>query len=262
MIRSLHTASTGMEAQQLELDVIANNLANVNTTGFKRSRAEFQDLFYQEIRAARRGDDASQQGSPSPLEVGQGTRPIATQKMFAPGNLVQTQNQLDLAIEGQGFFRIAMPDGEVAYTRSGMFQLDADGQLITSEGRPLDPPIDIPPDSLSVTIEPDGTVKVTQPGDAGTIEAGRIELAMFVNPGGLKSMGHNLYMETEGSGEPIDGVPGSDGFGQLAQGSLESSNVQVVEEMIGLIAAQRAYEINSKVIRASDEMLRETASLR
>lgn len=262
MIRSLHSAASGMEAQQLHIDVIANNLANVNTTGFKKSRAEFQDLFYQEVRAARRSEDSLAQGSPLPLEIGQGTRPIATQKIFTGGDLLQTQNQLDLAIEGSGFFRVGMADGTVAYTRAGAFKLDADGRIVNIEGRPLDPPLSVPPDTTAITVEQDGTVKAQQPGDVEPLEIGRIELTQFINPAGLKSLGHSLYQATAAAGEPLDGVPGDLGLGIISQGSLEGSNVVVVEEMIELIAAQRAYEINSRVIRASDEMLQTTTQLR
>ena len=262
MIRSLHTAASGMEAQQLAIDVIANNLANVNTMGFKKSRAEFQDLFYQEVRAASRSDDARAQGSPAPLEVGQGVRPVATQRMQRTGDLVDTQNPLDLAIEGHGFFRLRTEDGLFAYTRAGTFKTNSDGQVVSSEGRPLDPPLFLPPDTVSVTIERDGTVKALQPGDTDPIEVGRVELTQFVNPGGLKSLGHGLFRETEATGRPIDGLPSEEGFGQIAQGMLESSNVQVVEEMIDLIAAQRAYEINSRVVSAADQMLQQTANMR
>ena len=262
MIRSLNTAASGMEAQEFEIDVIANNLANVNTTGFKRSRAEFQDLFYQEIRAARGGEEGKEQGSPAPLEVGQGTRAIATQKNFSNGALVSTGNQLDIAIEGQGFIRVNQPDGTHAYTRSGMLKIDADGRLTTAEGKSLDPPIQIPAEATNVIFEPDGTVKVGLSNEPLPLEVGKLELSQFVNPGGLKSLGHNLFMETEASGEPINGTPNEEGLGSIQQGMIESSNVEVIEEMISLIAAQRAYEINSRVIRASDEMLRETASIR
>jgi len=262
MIRSLNTAASGMAAQELEIDVIANNLANVNTTGFKKSRAEFQDLFYQEIRAARRSEEGQAQGAPAPLEVGQGTRAIATQKDFSMGAMIQTGNQLDVAIEGQGFLRVSQPDGSYAYTRSGMLKIDADGRITTAEGKAIDPAVQIPAEATNVVIEPDGTVKVGINNEPVPIEIGRLELTQFINPAGLKSMGHNLYMETDGSGEPVHGTPSEDGMGTIQQGMLEMSNVQVIEEMISLIAAQRAYEINSRVIRASDEMLRETASIR
>ena len=262
MIRSLNTAASGMEAQEFEIDVIANNLANVNTTGFKRSRAEFQDLFYQEIRAARGSDDGKGQSAPAPLEVGQGTRAIATQKNFATGALVSTGNQLDVAIEGQGFMRVNQPDGSYAYTRAGMLKIDSEGRLTNSEGKTLDPPIEIPTEAISVVFEPDGTVKMGLANEPEPVEIGKLELTQFVNPGGLKSLGHNLFVETDASGEPITGTPTEEGMGSIQQGMIEASNVEVIEEMISLIAAQRAYEINSRVIRASDEMLRETASIR
>ncbi len=261
MIRSLKTAASGMEAQQLTIDVIANNMANVNTTGFKKSRAEFQDLFYQEIRAASGPDETRAQGAPNSLEVGQGTRPVGTQRIFQMGDLVNTGNPLDLAIEGHGFFRIQLPDGQFSYSRSGMFKLNADGQIVTGEGRPLDPAVFVPQETIAVTIEQDGTIKALQPGETEAIEVGRIQLSQFVNPGGLKAMGHGLFQETEASGRPIEGLPSEEGFGGIGQGMLESSNVQVVEEMIDLIAAQRASEINSRVIAASDEMLRLTGQL-
>ena len=262
MIRSLNTAASGMEAQELEIDVIANNLANVNTKGFKKSRAEFQDLFYQEVRAARRSEEGQAQGAPVPLEIGQGTRAIATQKNFSTGALIQTGNQLDVAIEGSGFLRINQPDGSYAYTRSGMLKIDADGRLTNAEGKALDPPVEIPSEATNVVIEPDGTVKIGLNNEPIPVEVGRLELTQFINPAGLKSLGHNLYAETDASGEPLSGAPNEDGLGSIQQGMLESSNVEVIEEMISLIAAQRAYEINSRVIRASDEMLRETASIR
>lgn len=262
MSRSLKTAASGMEAQQLNIDVIANNISNVNTVGFKKGRAEFQDLFYQEIRAARRSEVAADQGAPAPLEVGQGTRPIATTKTFSTGAFIQTGNELDVAVEGQGFLRLRMPDGTYAYSRAGQLKVDADGQLVNAEGRPLDPPVVVPPDTTRLIIERDGTVKAMQPGDTVPIEVGLIELTRFVNPAGLKSLGHNLYQETEATGLPFDGVPGEEGLGTITQGALESSNVEVVEEMISLISAQRAYEINSRVIQAADQMLQQTANLR
>jgi flagellar basal-body rod protein FlgG len=266
MIRSLHTAASGMEAQQLRIDTIANNLANVNTNGFKKSRAEFQDLFYQQLRASGSPQatraTSQQSGAPVGLEVGMGTRPVATQKIFSMGELMQTNNPLDIAIEGNGFFRVTRADGTFAYTRAGAFKTNADGMVVTAEGQPLDPVIVIPQDTVSVSIETDGTVKAQAPGDVDAVEIGRLELVQFVNPAGLTSLGHGLFAETEASGQPIFGFPGEDGLGQVAQGMLESSNVKVVEEMIDLIAAQRAYEINSKVIQTTDEMLRQTTNMR
>lgn len=262
MIRSLRTAASGMEAQQLSIDVIANNLANVNTVGFKRSRAEFQDLFYQELRSAKDNGEDQIEASPLPLEVGQGTRAVATNKIFQAGILMPTNNEMDLAIEGAGFFRVVLPDGTPAYTRNGALKVDQDGQVVTVEGQVLDPPIVIPPEATAMLVESDGTVKAVMPGDTDPIEVGRIGLSLFLNPSGLKSMGHNLYQRTEGSGEPLDGFAGDEGFGTVAQGMLEGSNVKVIEEMINLIAAQRAYEINSRVIQAADQMLRETTNLR
>ena len=262
MIRSLRTAASGMEAQQLNIDVIANNLANVNTVGFKRSRAEFQDLFYEEIRAARNNDGEQAEGSPLPLEVGQGIRAIATQKLFGQGAIQATNNELDIAIEGAGFFRLQMPDGTQAYTRNGAFTRDSDGRLVTIEGQPLDPPIILPPDTQRVSVEADGTVKATLINNTEPLEVGRIGISIFINPAGLASKGHNLYVASEGSGQAIDGFASEEGFGRVSQGMLEGSNVEVVEEMIDLIAAQRAYEINSRVIQAADQMLQETTRLR
>lgn len=263
MIRSLHSAASGMEAQQTQIDVIANNMANVNTTAFKKHRAEFQDLLYQEIQGATQDQVRSQgSGRPAPIEVGQGTRLVATQKIFQMGDLRQTTNELDLAIEGDGFFRVRLPDGLRGYTRAGDLKVTANGQLVTTKGDPIEPPIFIPPETTRVIFERDGTIKAMQAGDTTPIEVGRVELSQFVNPVALKSMGHGVFTQTEGSGLPIDGRPGEEGLGEIAQGFLESSNVKVVEEMIDLIAAQRAYEINSRVIRAADEMLAEAAQLR
>lgn len=263
MIRSLHSAASGMEAQQTQIDVIANNMANVNTTGFKKGRAEFQDLLYQEIAGATQEQVRSGgSGRPAPIEIGMGTRLVATQKMFETGDLRQTTNELDVAIEGDGFFRVRMADGTRGYTRAGDFKVIASGQLVTNHGDPVEPPLFVPPETTRVIIEKDGTVKAQQPGEVTPTEVGRIELSQFANPVGLKSLGHGLYAQTEASGQPIDGRPGEEGLGEVAQGFLEGSNVKVVEEMIDLIAAQRAYEINSRVIRAADEMLAEAAQLR
>lgn len=263
MIRSMHSAASGMEAMQTQIDVIANNMANVNTVGFKKSRAEFQDLLYQEVRGASGGTNGARGGGrPAPIEIGQGTRLVATQKMFDVGDLKQTQNQLDLAIEGAGFFRVRMPDDSFSYTRAGDLKITAAGQVVTSHGHAVDPPLFVPPDTTSVTIESGGAVKALQQGNPEPIEVGRIELAQFANPVGLKSLGQGLYGETQASGKPIAGTPGEDGVGTVSQGMLESSNVEVVTEMIDLIAAQRAYEMNSRVIRAADEMLGQAAQLR
>jgi flagellar basal-body rod protein FlgG len=261
MIRSLYTASTGMQAQELSIDVIAHNLANVNTTGFKKSRAEFQDLFYQTLRAA--GTPTSDGGQvPSAVAIGQGTRPVATATQFSGGDLLNTGNPTDVAIEGRGFFRVMRPDGQVVYTRAGNLKTDAEGRLVTADGFPLDPPVTIPTDAVELTISAEGLVTVRQADQADPVEVGNIELSTFVNPGGLQALGRGLFQQTAASGEPQDGAPGQPGFGTLAQGFTESSNVKVVEEMIGLISAQRAYEVNSKVIQAADQMLRQATSVR
>ena len=262
MIRSMHSAASGMEAMQTQIDVIANNMANVNTTGFKKARAEFQDLLYQELRAPSTQRGRGDQGRPVGVEVGLGTRLIATQKMYETGDMKQTQNQLDLAIEGDGFFRLRMNDNEFAYTRAGDFKVTAQGQVVSSAGHPLEPPVFVPPETTSITIESNGTIKALQPGETQPIEVGQIELARFTNPAGLKALGGGLLHETDASGRAIVQNPGAQGVGTVAQGMLENSNVEVVEEMIPLIAAQRAYEINSRVIKAADEMLAEAAQLR
>jgi flagellar basal-body rod protein FlgG len=260
MIRALHTAATGMDAQQQRIDVIANNLANVNTTGFKKSRVDFQDLLYQQVRAP--GTSSAQGVSvPTGLQVGTGVRTAATHRTFTTGDLMQTGNQLDIAIEGNGFFQVTMPDGTPAFTRAGNFELDAHGQIVTPDGYTLDPAIAVPPGATSVTIGADGTVSVTIDGETEATEVGQIQLANFANPGGLMSIGRNFVRPTTASGEAQIGPPGIDGVGSLSQGFLEMSNVKVVEEMIGLIASQRAYEISSKVIQASDEMLQATANV-
>ncbi|HEX7520326.1 MAG TPA: flagellar basal-body rod protein FlgG [Candidatus Deferrimicrobium sp.] len=254
MIRSLYTAATGMEAQRLNIDVVANNLANVNTTGFKRSRADFQDLLYQDEKTA---GAAAAEGLqiPSGIQVGLGVRPVAVQKIFAQGDFASTGNPLDLVIEGGGFFQVPKPDGELAYTRAGSFKLNSDGRIVTSDGYPLEPTITIPTNTTSITVGTDGKITVTQPGNNTPTEVGRITLARFSNPAGLKSVGRNLYTPTDSSGEAITGNPGTDGMGTIGQGFLELSNVNVVEEMVNMIASQRAYEINSKAVQASDEML-------
>ncbi|NOX21361.1 MAG: flagellar basal-body rod protein FlgG [Nitrospirae bacterium] len=261
MIRSLFIAATGMEAQTLKIDVIANNLANANTAGYKRSRADFQELMYQDVMTP---GAISAEGSqvPSGIQIGLGVKPVAVQKIFEEGELVNTGNPLDLAIEGDGFFQIVKPDGEIAYSRAGTFKLDSEGRIVNSEGYLLEPEITIPPDATQITVGSDGKVTVLQPGSTTPVEVGQIEIAKFPNPGGLKAIGRNLFVETPSSGAPITGVPGEDGLGTIQQGFVELSNVNIVEEMIQMIISQRAYEMNSKAIQASDEMLQTANNLR
>ena len=263
MIRSLRTAVTGMEAQQLNIDVIANNLANVNTVGFKRSRAEFQDMLYEQIRASGNSDGTTGNTSPTnPLEVGQGVMPVTTQKIFSLGNVVQTNNELDIAVEGKGFFQVKLPNGDLAYTRHGVFKRNAEGLVVNSEGHPLEPQLVVPTKARKIRIDSDGTVKMLEANQTEMQEIGKIETVLFVNPAGLESAGHSLYFETEASGTPIEATPGQDGAGQLRQGMLEHSNVSVMEEMVKLITSQRAYEVNSKVIQTADQMLNTTVRIR
>ncbi|MDY6986658.1 MAG: flagellar basal-body rod protein FlgG [Thermodesulfobacteriota bacterium] len=261
MLRTLWIAASGMQAQKLNIDVISNNLANVNTTGFKRSRADFQDVLYETLRPAGASSSAGTE-VPTGIQLGQGTRPVATQKIFLQGDYHQTENQLDMAIEGDGFFQILEPNGEVAYTRAGAFKLDSEGRIVTSDGFLMEPEISIPTDSLMVSIGTDGTVSVLQPGQTEPVELGTIQLAKFANPAGLSSIGRNLYLPTSASGEEITGTAGEDGFGTIAQGYLEMSNVSVVDEMVNMIAAQRAYEINSKAIQTADELLQMANSMK
>ncbi len=254
MIRSLWISKTGLDAQQTQLDVVANNLANVSTTGFKRARVAFEDLLYQNIRQA--GANSSQQTQlPTGLQIGAGVKPVATARMFTQGNLQQTGNQFDLAINGQGFFQIQLPDGTTAYTRDGSFRPDANGTLVSNSGFALQPAITIPANAQTLTIGQDGTVSVTVPGQAAPQSLGQIQLANFVNPGGLESRGQNLFAETAASGTPNTNAPGSNGLGLINQSYLETSNVNVVEELVSMIQTQRAYEINSKAITTSDQML-------
>jgi flagellar basal-body rod protein FlgG len=260
MIRSLWISKTGLDAQQTQMDVLANNLANVNTTGFKRSRAVFEDLLYQNMRQP--GAQSSQQTNlPTGLQVGTGVRPVATSRVHTQGNLQQTGNNLDMAINGQGFFQVQMPDGTSGYTRDGSFRVDAQGQLVTSNGFPISPAITIPPNAQSVTIGQDGSVSVTLAGNATPTNVGTIQLANFTNPAGLESRGQNLYVETQASGAPNTSNPGTNGHGTLSQGYVETSNVNVVEELVSMIQTQRAYEINSKAIQTSDQMLQKLAQL-
>ncbi|MBI4292040.1 MAG: flagellar basal-body rod protein FlgG [Betaproteobacteria bacterium] len=260
MIRSLWISKTGLDAQQTQIDVIANNLANVSTNGFKRSRAVFEDLLYQTLRQP--GASSSQQTQiPSGLQIGTGVRPVATERVFTQGNLQQTGNNLDVAIQGSGFFQIQMPDGSAAYTRDGSFHLDSQGQLTTSSGYRVQPSVTIPAAAQSVTIGRDGTVSVKLQGQAATSQVGTIQLANFINPAGLQSFGENLYLETAASGTPSANTPGTNGLGLLNQGYVETSNVNVVEELVNMIQTQRAYEINSKAIQTSDQMLQRLSQL-
>ncbi len=261
MIRALWTASTGMEAQQFRIDVIAHNLANINTSGFKKSRVDYQDLLYQEIKSPGASSSPSTM-LPTGLQVGQGVRVVATNRLFSQGNFQQTQNPLDLAIEGDGFFQVTLPDGEIAYTRNGELKVDSEGNLVTSDGYTIEPQITIPIDALTITISSDGIVSVTQPGVSTPTEVGNIELGRFVNPAGLKAIGKNLYLATQASGDAVSVVPGTEGAGTIAQGYLEMSNVNVVEEMVNMIVSQRAYELNSKAIQTTDDMLRNINSLK
>lgn len=254
MMRSLWSAATGMQAQTLNIDVIANNLANVSTSGFKKSRADFQDLLYETLKVpGASSSDATQY--PTGIQVGHGTRPAAVQKLFTQGDFQFTQNPFDMAIEGAGFFQILQPNGELAYTRAGTFKLDSEGRVVTSDGFIMEPEVSIPSDATSINIGTDGTISVMQPGSSEAVEVGSIELALFTNPTGLQSIGRNLYMPTGSSGEATVGTPGEDGLGTIAQGYVEMSNVSVVDEMVNMITAQRAYEVNSKAIQTSDEML-------
>ncbi|MGD1968354.1 MAG: flagellar basal-body rod protein FlgG [Desulfobacterales bacterium] len=254
MIRSLWTSATGMQAQELNIDVIANNLANVNTSGFKKSRAEFQDLLYESMRPAGAASSADTT-VPTGIQLGHGTRPSAVQKIFNQGDFQNTENELDWAIEGDGFFQIELPDGATGYTRAGEFKLDADGRIVNPDGFPLIPEMSVPADTISISVGLDGTVSVIQAGDLSPTEIGSVQLARFVNPSGLISLGKNLFAPTNASGDEITGTPGENGFGTLAQGFLEMSNVSVVDEMVNMITAQRAYETNSKVITTADDML-------
>ena len=260
MIRSLYIAKTGLDAQQTQLDVVSNNLANVGTTGFKRSRAVFEDLVYQNLRQVG-GQSSDQTRLPSGLQVGTGVHVVATERIHAQGNMTKTDNPKDIAINGSGFFQVLMPDGTTSYTRDGSFQTDKDGQLVTASGFTIQPPITIPQNATSMTVGRDGIVSVTQAGSTATVQVGQLQLATFLNPAGLESKGENLYTETDSSGAPNLLNPGLDGAGILSQGYTEASNVNVVEELVNMIATQRAYEINSKAIQSSDQMLQRLAQL-
>ncbi len=254
--RALRTAASGMYAQQINIEVISNNIANINTTGFKKNKADFQDLMYQEVSVnpLTSSTPGIEDTSTSKIQIGNGVKPASTQKIFKQGDITATDNQLDMAIQGEGFFQVRKSDGSFAYTRDGSFKLDADGKIVTSSGYELDPGLTINSDVTGITIAKDGTV-TTSDNKGNTAVLGNIELARFINNGGLEALGDNLYAETPASGRPILGTPGTDGFGDVNQGYLESSNVDIVEEMISMIAAQRAYEINSKTVQTVEEMM-------
>ena len=260
MIRSLYIAKTGLDAQQTQLDVVSNNLANVGTTGFKRSRAVFEDLMYQNMRQVG-GQTSDQTRLPSGLQLGTGVHVVATERLHSQGNLTKTDNPKDVAINGGGFFQVLMPDGTTAYTRDGSFQSNAEGQLVTASGFQVQPQITIPANATSMTIARDGTVTVSQAGSTAAVQVGQLQLATFLNPTGLQSMGENLYSETDASGAPNTVTPGIEGAGTLTQGYVEASNVNVVEELVNMITTQRAYEINSKAVQTSDQMLAKLAQL-
>lgn len=261
MIGALWTAATGMGAQQVNIDVISNNLANVNTTGYKKSRVNFQDMMYQRLKQP---GTPNAQGAQVPvgIEIGHGTRVSATQKIFSKGSLQNTGNSLDLLVEGDGFFQVLRPDGTIAYTKDGSFKQDSTGRIVTSDGYPLQPEVFVPQDATEISITSDGTVSVQIAGDNQPQQLGQIQLANFSNPAGLNSIGRNLFEVTNASGDPMVNNPGAAGYGTIVQGFLEMSNVQVVEEMVNMIAAQRAYEVNSKAIQAADQMLSTATQLR
>lgn len=260
MIRSLWISKTGLDAQQTQMDVIANNLANVSTNGFKRSRAVFEDLLYQNIRQP--GAQSSQQTQlPSGLQLGTGVKPVATERNFTQGNLQQTSNDKDIAIQGDGFFQVLLPDGSTAYTRDGSFQIDSQGQLVTASGFTIQPAVTIPANAQSFSVGRDGVISVTLPNSSAVTQIGSIQLATFINPAGLMAKGENLYVETAASGNANANAPGTNGAGILSQGYVETSNVNVVEELVNMIQTQRAYEINSKAITTSDQMLQKLAQM-
>lgn len=260
MINSLWISKTGMEAQQLQLDVISNNLANVSTAGFKRSSAVFEDLMYQNLRQVG-SNSAEQSQLPTGLQIGLGVRTVATSRSFSQGNLQQSGNSLDVAIQGNGFFQVTMPDGTTNYTRDGSFKIDAQGRLVTSNGLPIANGVTVPANAKLVTIGADGAVTATVPGTVTPQPIGTIALASFVNPAGLDPRGQNLFAESPASGQPNTGTPGANGLGSLAQGFIETSNVNVVQELVTMIQTQRAYEMNSKAIQTSDQMLQKLGQL-
>jgi flagellar basal-body rod protein FlgG len=261
MVRSLFTAATGMQAQQLMVDVISNNIANVNTTGYKSGRAQFQDLLYQTLRAPGTPSEEGIQ-VPSGIQVGLGVKAVAVQKLFTQGDFVNTGNDLDLVIEGDGFFQLTRPDGSTAYTKAGAFSLDKDGRIVNPDGYPLEPTVTIPTDATKVTVSLDGNVNILVSGSATPSQVGSITLARFINPTGLQAIGKNLFLASDASGDAITGAPDSSGFGDISQGFLENSNVNIVGELANLITAQRAFDMNSKAVQASDQMLQTTSAMK
>lgn len=261
MVRSLWTAATGMQAQQMNIDNMSNNLSNVNTHGFKKGRILFQDLLYQDIKAAG-AVTAAGINHPSGIQMGMGIATVAIQKIHSQGNYENTYNQLDLTIEGDGYFQLTLPDGNIGYIRSGAFSIDANGDVVSPEGYLLEPGINIPDNALSISVSSDGIFSVKLPGEDEETELGQIEIARFINPTGLSSIGENVYLATGASGAAQVGIPSEDGYGKVRQGFLETSNVQMVNEMVNMITGQRAYEMNSKAIQTSDEMLQTVAGLK
>lgn len=261
MLRALNTAALGMQAQQQDVDNIANNMSNASTTGYKQSRVVFEDLLYQNVQAGGRNEAAGQE-TPAALQIGHGSTPVATVRDFEQGGFEETGNPLDMAIAGDGFFQVQRPDGSVAYTRDGNFQLDGDGNIVTHSGLPVEPDINVPPDAESIRVSQDGIVTAEFADDPRGVEIGQIELARFTNPGGLEPTGGNLFEETTASGQPIIAPPGQDGQGSIRQGFLESSNVDIVKEMVNLIEAQRAYEINSNMVTTTEDMLQVASNLK
>lgn len=261
MMQSLYTASTGMLGMQTQIDTTANNIANVNTIGFKKSRAEFADLMYSVMEYAGTATSDTTK-SPTGIEVGLGVRPTAINKIFSEGSLKQTDNQLDLAITGRGFFKLELPDGTEVYSRNGAFKIDDNGTVVNSDGHKLTPEVVVPQDATNISVGTDGIVTVIQPGQTEATQIGQVTLTNFINPAGLHSMGDNLFVETDSSGQPIEGTPGLDGLGNIRQGFVELSNVELVVELTDLITGQRAYDSNSKVITTSDEMLQTTNNLK
>ncbi len=259
-MRSLFSAASGMNAQTLNMDVISNNLANINTVGFKKSRTEFQDLIYQTLREPGARSSITTE-IPTGIQVGLGVKPVAVNRVFSQGNFKHTGGALDMVIEGDGFFQVAMPDGTIAFTRDGTFSKDSTGRVVTNDGYPLEPSLTIPPDTISITVGNDGTITILRPGENEATELGTLQLVKFVNPAGLKSLGKNLFMNTASSGDPIQGTPGLEGLGTIAQGYQEMSNVDIVEELVGMIIAQRAYETCSKAIQAADGILRNALTI-